>query len=161
MCDLFAGLKGLFECNRCGKSGCGACEPACDACEPAFAACEPACEPACKPKLRLLSKSCKPACGEEPACDACDACDPCGKKRCSRPLLDLIDDLFSCKSCKGGCGKASCGEEVSCGCGGGEFIGPTEAPGGIEEAAPLPKPPAADASIQRPRVIYQASVVRR
>ena len=91
---------------------------------------------------------------------------------CRRPLLGLLDDLFGCRKCKGGCG--GCGEpsccEEACGCGecgGGEVAtpaaapstAPAPAPAPAEEAAPLPQAPTADpsASLMRSRSIYQAS----
>lgn len=121
-CDLFAGLKDLFACNRCGKVKCG-CEPACKPCdkvkacdvackpcekvracapEPACKPCEKvkACEPACKPRERV--KACEPACKAcervkacEPACKACDkvkACEPTCKTTRCRQPLIHKDE---------------------------------------------------------------------
>jgi hypothetical protein len=107
-CDLFAGLKDLFACPRCGKVRC-TCEAACKPCEQ-VKACAPACkacervraccpEPVCKPceRVRACAPACKPcervrACA--PACKACEkvgACEQCGCRerpcRCHRPLI--------------------------------------------------------------------------
>lgn len=143
-CDLFAGLKELFQGNKgCGKTSC--CE------QPQSCAPEPAC---CEEPV-----SCEePKCCEEPAC-----CEPsCGKKRCgNRPLLDLLDDLFG----GGKCGKKSCCEPACCetvcgGCGGGGEAAPAEAPADAPStAAPLPKAPVEDQSVSlyRTRSIYPAS----
>jgi hypothetical protein len=137
--DLFAGMKGLFECKKCSKPNCGCepsacteakacapdpavCEKACEkACEPACDPCAPACGPKkCKKLFGKCKKSCEKAC-EVPACEkaceqpACDPCAPaCGPKKCKkqcRPLLDLMDDIFGCKkSCKKSCN--SCGPKA-------------------------------------------------
>ena len=162
-CDLFAGLKGLFDCGRgCKKSCCE--EPQCceepECCAPEPECCEPACGKSKCSKPRIFKSLCrKKSCCEEPACCEEPECGSCRKKsRCGKGLLDFLGGLFKCgHSCK----KTSCGEEVcyddGCGgCGGGEAAAPAEAPD--EEAAPLPKAPVADpsASIQR----YYRGIVR-
>jgi hypothetical protein len=167
-CDLFAGLKGLFDCKRCGKSRC-ACESACEPACAAPAACEPACEPACntcapckkrcwkplfcKPCKSACAPACEPACAApaacEPACEpACNTCAPC-KKRCKLDLLGLF-------RCKKSCGCSTCdtcdtcgASEAGCGCGGqgaapGAPAPAVKAPAG--EPAPVPPAPAAEPS---------------
>ena len=159
--DLFAGMKGLFECKRCSKPNCG-CEPAActevKACVPDPAVCEKACEPACDPcapacgekKCKKLFCNCKKSCAkacDPPACEkaceqpACDPCAPaCGPKKCKkqcRPLLDLVDDIFGCKKCKKSCdpcGPKAC-EAAACdpGCGGCGGGAPANGNGEVKE----------------------------
>ena len=166
-CDLFSGLKGLFKCNACGDPCCEqTCEPEPVCCEPEPTCCEP--DPCCrKPLLNFNLKKLLPCrkscCNPEPCCEPEPVCcepDPCCKPKC-RPLLGLLDNLFSCKK---GCN--TCGEPAGCStCGGGETIetiieaSPAEAPAIIEdEAAPLPQAPVdSEARIRRPYPVYQVS----
>jgi len=181
--DLFAGLKGLFKCNACCDPCCEqtCCEPVTECCEPEPTCCdpEPCCDPCgapcCKPLLNIklpklpkllpLKRSCctiDPCCEPEPTCCEPEPCcepDPCCKPKC-RPLLGLLDDLFSRK----GCCPTTCGEPAGCAtCGGGEVIEatPEEAPAVIEdEVAPMPpQAPEADpqARLRRPYPVYQVS----
>jgi len=171
-CDLFAGLKDLFACKRCGSCEPVCCEPAktcapepaCAPCRPLLArkicapacekACAPACEKACAP---ACPKPCAPACEKAcaPACDSC--CRPCfpilaGVKTRVHGVLDL---LFGCR-CGCGC-ETGCGVETACGCGGTAApAAPAKAP--AEEAAPLP-PPKSDpsASLMRSQNLFRAS----
>lgn len=91
--ELFAGLRGLFDCGCCDPCGSACCDPCCDPCANA---CEPSCEVAA-------------AC-----CDSC--CDPCAKKRCrGLDLLGLFRHRGCCNSgsscCSSGC--SSCGGGAS------------------------------------------------
>lgn len=155
-CDLFAGLKGLFDCRRRCTAGC--CEPECceapKCCTPEPQCCEPAC---CEKPKCCEPKCCEPACCEKPDCCEPDCCNSCRKKRCiclpNLGLLDGLGDLFKCRRC---CRKPSCCGDTCCGAGcNGGAAAPAQAPD--TEAAPLPKAPVADpsASIYRYRRIVR------
>ena len=65
--DLFAGIKDLFECDRCGRAGGCGCEPAKACCPVKACAPEPccpvkACEPACEASLRKTGLAAKKHC---------------------------------------------------------------------------------------------------
>lgn len=132
--DLFAGIKGLFACNRCCKADCGGscapCAPACPkpcavACEkPCAPACAPACGPVCKvrkvikceapcaPCAPACEKACAPAC--EPACGAC--CKPRCKRLGNGLVVDCLKEIF-CIPKKALC-KVACKVKTRCACGG-------------------------------------------
>ncbi len=182
-CDLFAGLKDLFDCKRCdpcGKTECceevAVCAPEPECCEEIAADC---CDPCGgkggrKPLLNLnfgFGKNKCGACGacekevacceeEVACCEEIDECGGCGKGG-KRPLLDLLDDLFGGCNRNKGCGAceevADCG---GCGGGGGALSIPAEAPTPVEEAAPLPSAPQPDdESAASPRLypVHQTS----
>lgn len=148
-CDLFGGLKGMFDCGGCCKKSC--CEASC--CDAAPTCCE---KPSCCEKQSCCEKK---SCCEEPSC--CDSCNSCCKKKCCG---GLFSGLFKKKCCKKSCCNTcdSCNSCNSCGGGG---AGHTDAPAAEGTAAPMPPAPMADpsASIQGKRRVVQASnaVARR
>jgi hypothetical protein len=159
--DLFCGIKGLLECQRCGKVKCCCPKDGCDPGKPCeeVKACapDPSCDPCAKPvrarKVCCEAKACDPACVAPKACDPCDQA--CAKKRCRRPILELFQGLFQCRKA---CCDPSCDPCAAADSGGkAEGTAPTPAP----EAAPLPKAPKADpsASLQRGSIYQAARVV--
>ncbi|MFH1918545.1 MAG: hypothetical protein ABIP48_01475 [Planctomycetota bacterium] len=135
-CDLFAGLRGLFACQKCNGGGCNTCcgeveyyEPEVASCVPEPECCEPeACAPpSCQPRCRrtgdlftglqglLACRSCNGggcgACCEPEACEpAC--CEPaCGNRCGGRSILGFLDNLLGCRK---SCGQTACCEPVCC-----------------------------------------------
>jgi hypothetical protein len=136
-CDLFGGLRGLFD-HGCKKS---CCDNGCNSC------CEPACEPAC-----CEQPACEPACCEQPSC--CDPCNSCCKKKRCGLFAGLFHRKKSC--CNTGCGGCdSCGGCSSCG-------GGVGAPAAAGDAAPVPPAPMADpsASYRGAYRLHNTSMVR-
>ena len=143
-CDLFSGLRGLFDCHKsCCKSSC--CEPAC--CDPCGSSC---CEASCCDPCgsSCCEASCSNPCGSSCG-SSCGSC--CHKRHCGFDLLGL----FKCKKhhCRKSCCQTSCCNSCgnSCGsacgaCGNGGGAAPTEAGSDSDEAAPMPPAPMPDSS---------------
>jgi hypothetical protein len=118
-CDLFAGLKDLFACPRCGKVRCS-CEPACKACEAPKACAEVACKvcapaKACCPEPCARVRACAPACVAPkacaPACVVSRACDPvkaCAPACCVAPKIACCEKPVGCCEKPCGCGQGCC-----------------------------------------------------
>jgi hypothetical protein len=150
--DLFAGLRGLFDCNRgCCNSGCN------NGCGCAEATCfaQPVCEQTCSAQPACEQSCCNNGCGHHRAHRAC--------------LLDIFGRHRRC--CQSSCCQSAC--EASCGCAGGACAGGVGAPGAPmppapgagapTDAAPMPPAPMADpqASMRSQRRILQASKIVR
>ncbi len=129
------------ETSSCDSDPSLGCETGCDSCAPRAKKCRKTplldllrrctkkksfCDSGCSEPVCGLEDPCEASCGLEDPCEAscgiedpcsgsCDGCGVC-KKKCRRPLLDLLKGLRKHKHRSGcdSCGEASCGMEDPC-----------------------------------------------